>query len=64
MDTISPDILNLIYKLLPGFLSAWVFYGLTAHPKASPFERVVQALIFTVMIQGADSILKRDNDER
>ncbi|HZM28710.1 MAG TPA: DUF6338 family protein [Gemmatimonadales bacterium] len=38
--------------LLPGFLAGWVYFGLTAHPKPSEFERVVQALIFTVIIQG------------
>jgi len=41
----------LITYLLPGFLAAWVFYGLTSHPKPSQFERVVQALIFTFIIQ-------------
>ena len=30
---------------------AWVYYGLTSHAKPSQFERVVQALIFTVVIQ-------------
>jgi hypothetical protein len=28
-----------------------VFYGLTSHPKPSQFERVIQALIFTFIIQ-------------
>ena len=51
MDWASGDIVSVIYYLLPGFVAAWVFYGLTAHPKASPFERVVQALIFTVVVQ-------------
>jgi hypothetical protein len=37
--------------LLPGFVAAWVFYGLTAHPKKTPFERAVQALIFTAFVQ-------------
>ncbi len=37
--------------LLPGFLAAWVFYGLTSHPKPAQFERVVQAVIFTYVIQ-------------
>lgn len=30
---------------------AWVYFGLTSHVKPSQFERVVQALIFTVAIQ-------------
>ncbi|OHB68441.1 MAG: hypothetical protein A2V70_11120 [Planctomycetes bacterium RBG_13_63_9] len=51
MDWVSSEVVSIIYYLLPGFVAAWVFYGLTAHPKASPFERVVQALIFTVIVQ-------------
>lgn len=47
----STDVLELITYLLPGFLAAWVFYGLTSHPKPTQFERIVQALIFTFIIQ-------------
>lgn len=38
-------------QLIPGFLTAWIYYSLTAHSKPSPFERVIQALIFTIIIQ-------------
>lgn len=48
---ISNDVVLLLEYLLPGFIAAWVFYGLTGHPKTSPFERTVQALIFTVIIK-------------
>jgi hypothetical protein len=51
MEWASSDLVGVISYLLPGFLAAWLFYGLTAHPKTSPFERVVQALIFTAIIQ-------------
>jgi hypothetical protein len=51
MDLPSKDIMSIVLGLMPGFLAAWVFYGLTAHPKKTPFERVVQALIFTAIIQ-------------
>ena len=51
MDWLSSEVVSIVYYLAPGFLAAWIFYGLTAHPKASPFERVIQALIFTVIIQ-------------
>lgn len=37
--------------LLPGFVAAAVLYSLTSHPKPSAFERVVQALIFTIIVQ-------------
>ena len=51
MDFPGSEIVNVIYALLPGFLAAWIFYALTAHPKQGPFERVVQALIFTGIVQ-------------
>ncbi len=47
----SSEIVDAIYRLLPGFVTAWVFYGLTAHLKASSFERVIQALIFTLFVE-------------
>jgi hypothetical protein len=51
MPEVSKDVLVLIYRLLPGFLTAWVFFGLTAHKRGNPFERVVQALVYSVFIQ-------------
>lgn len=45
------DLIQIIYELLPGFMAAWLFYGLTAHPRRDIFERVVQALIFTGIIK-------------
>lgn len=50
-ELISDDLLALATFLLPGFLAAWVFYGLTSHPKPSQFERTIQALIFTFIVQ-------------
>lgn len=47
----SEQITSLLQYLLPGFLAAWVFYGLTSYAKPSHFERVIQALIFTLFIQ-------------
>jgi hypothetical protein len=44
---LNEDIVSVLYVLLPGFTAAWVFYAFTAYKKASPFERTVQALIFT-----------------
>ncbi len=51
MEWVSGELQTLVYHLLPGFLAAWVFYGLTAHPKKDAFERIVQALIFTVIVK-------------
>ena len=40
MEFLTLEIVGLVYKLLPGFVAAWVYHGLTSHTKASPFERV------------------------
>lgn len=58
MELVSKELVGIISYLLPGFLAAWIFHGLTAHPKAQPFERVVQALIFTAILQGVVSIVR------
>lgn len=58
MDLISKDIIALLIYLMPGFITAWVYYGLTAFPKPNQFERIIQALIFTIIIQGIVSIVK------
>ena len=47
----SPLLISVLQYLLSGFVSAWIFYGLTSYPKPSPFERVIQALIFTFIIR-------------
>jgi len=49
---VPKEIVQLIFELLPGFFTAWVLYGLTAYKRPSPFERVVEALVFTIIIQG------------
>jgi hypothetical protein len=49
-ETIS-DLIKLLDYLLPGFLAAWVFYGITSFPKPAQFERVVQAMVFTLIIR-------------
>ena len=46
-----PSTLGLLMILLPGFIAGAMFYTLTAHPKPNAFERVVQALILTVIVQ-------------
>lgn len=48
---VSQQVISLLQYLLPGFLAAWIFYGLTSYAKPSNFERVIQALIFTLFIQ-------------
>ncbi len=51
MENLATDVVQLLRYLLPGFLSAWVFYGFTSFVKPSQFERIVQALIFTLVVQ-------------
>lgn len=51
MAELSAEAVKLLTYLLPGFMAAWLFYGLTSHSKPSQFERVVQALILTFVIQ-------------
>jgi Family of unknown function (DUF6338) len=50
MPEISRETIALLTYLMPGFLMAWLFYAFTSHSRPSQFERVVQALIFTVII--------------
>ena len=57
MPIYRPEIISIIFFLLPGFLSAWIVYGLTAFQKPSAFERVVQSLIFTMLADTAARIL-------
>ena len=51
MPDVPNETIELLQYLLPGFLASWVFYGLTSHLKPSQFERVVEALIFSLIIK-------------
>lgn len=51
MDGLGQEAIHLLQYLLPGFLAAWIFYGLTPYDLPSQFERVVHALILTLIIQ-------------
>jgi cbb3-type cytochrome oxidase subunit 3 len=50
MPEVSREVVALLTYLLPGFLVAWLFYALTSHQKPSQQERVIQALIFTLLV--------------
>ena len=52
LGDLSQDLIKVLYLLLPGFVVAWVFYGLSAYVKPSNFERVVQALVFNLFVRG------------
>jgi uncharacterized protein YwgA len=53
MEFLSQSAIDLLNYLLPGFVTAAVVFTLTPAPRPSPFERVVQALIFTMLVQVA-----------
>jgi uncharacterized membrane protein len=50
MEEVSKDALTLLTQLMPGFLTAWVVYGLTTYTKPAQFERIIQALIYSFII--------------
>ncbi|MGC5428730.1 DUF6338 family protein [Aeromonas veronii bv. sobria] len=58
MDNIK-DLIPLIMFLVPGFLAAWIFYSLTPYLKPEPFERIIQALIFTLIVQLVSTLVKK-----
>lgn len=58
LPELSAGVIALLVFLLPGFVAGWVFYGLTSHPRPEKFERVVQALIFSFLVQALVPILK------
>ena len=52
------DVLALLTQLMPGFLTAWVVYGLTTYTKPGQFERVVQALIYSFIVNAVVAVLE------
>ncbi len=57
MDWANSEIITVLRFLLPGLVAAWIFYALTSYPKPSEFERIIQALIFTTIIQGITVVI-------
>ena len=53
MDVPTEAVVGILTYLLPGFITAALVYALTPAPRPIPFERVVQALIFTILVQVA-----------
>lgn len=51
MEIPDHSVVAVLTYLLPGFITAALVYSLTPSPKPIPFERVVQALIFTMLVQ-------------
>lgn len=59
IEIVSKEAFAILLFLLPGFIAAWVFYGITAHPKKETFERLVQALIFTMFIKAMNILARK-----
>lgn len=59
MGETSKDVLTLLTQLMPGFLTAWVVFGLTTYTKPPQFERVVQALIYSFIVNGLVAVLEQ-----
>ncbi|MDW2775217.1 DUF6338 family protein [Pseudomonas sp. BEA3.1] len=51
MDDLVKEVIPLLQYLIPGFLTAWIFYSFTAFKRPDTFGQIVQALIFTFVIQ-------------
>ncbi len=45
------EMVSILQYLMPGFVAAWIFYSFTSYPRPAQFERVVQALIFTIFVE-------------
>jgi hypothetical protein len=45
------ELTSILRFVLPGLLAAWVFYGLTTYEKPGEFERIAQALVFTILLE-------------
>ena len=49
----SGEVVSVLVFLLPGFVAASVFHSLTSHPKPGTLDRLIQALVFTVIVHAA-----------
>ena len=51
MDSVLAEALPVLQAVMPGFVVTFIFYWLSDAPKPGQFERVIQALMSTVVIQ-------------
>ncbi|PHS24546.1 MAG: hypothetical protein COA84_09190 [Robiginitomaculum sp.] len=58
MENLPAELIPILQFLLPGFITALVFYNLTSHSKPPQFERIILALIFTLFIRLLVSLSK------
>lgn len=55
---ISKDVFAVLTQMMPGFLTAWVVFGLTTYSKPAQFERIVQALIYSFIVSALIAVLE------
>lgn len=58
MSWVSTELVNVLIFPLPGFLTAAIFHSLTPYRKPEAFERIVSALVFTILIQFTTLIIR------
>jgi hypothetical protein len=58
MDLPSKSIIDVLVYFLPGFVTAALVYNLTPAVRSIPFERVIQALIYTILVQALVIVLR------
>ncbi|WP_335713807.1 DUF6338 family protein [Pseudomonas aeruginosa] len=58
MDDLVKEVIPLLQYLIPGFMTAWIFYSLTAFKRPDTFGQIIQALIFTFLIHCLVYIVK------
>ena len=51
-EPISIEAVSLLQYILPGFVVGWVIYSLTTYERPTQFQQLIEALIFTALIQG------------
>ncbi|MCY4571248.1 MAG: DUF6338 family protein [Gemmatimonadetes bacterium] len=56
MPDLANNTIDVLNFLVPGFVAAGIYYALTAAPKPNTFERIIQALIFTVVIKAITTV--------
>lgn len=47
---LSKDVISLLQYLAPGFIVSWICFGMTSHQKPIQFERIIQALIYSLFV--------------
>jgi hypothetical protein len=58
MEGLAQELIPFLQYLLPGFVTSWLFYALTSYQRPGQFEQIVQALIFTFLIQVGVTLIK------